>query len=69
VGRRYEIRVSGRIDPGTLDELGPLHGVTTEESTVLVGSAEDQAEVHGLLTRLHALGLEVVSVTRLPTLP
>ena len=34
--------------------------------TVLHGPVRDQAELHGLIDRIQALGLELVEVRRLP---
>jgi hypothetical protein len=34
--------------------------------TILHGPVRDQAELHGLLRRLQALGLELIEVRRLP---
>jgi hypothetical protein len=35
--------------------------------TVLHGPVRDQAELHGLIDRIQALGLELVEVRRLPS--
>ena len=44
---------------GMASELEPVE-------TVLHGPVRDQAELHGLLDRIPALGLELIEVRRLP---
>ena len=62
----YEIRIRGRLSQAVLEgfegresQLGPVE-------TLLHGSVRDQSELHGLLDRIQALGLELVEVRRLP---
>lgn len=62
----YEIHVRGRIDANARLELAPVREVPVAESTVLVCRAADPAEVHGLIARISALGLELIEVRRLP---
>ena len=62
----YEIHVRGRIDADARLELAPVREVAVAESTVLVCRAADPAEVHGLIARVSALGLELIEVRRLP---
>jgi hypothetical protein len=62
----YEVRLDGRLDErwaGWFDGMT----VTTDGdgTTTLRGPLVDQAALHGLLRRVHALGLALVSVTRL----
>ena len=45
---------------GMSSELEPVE-------TVLHGPVRDQAELHGLLDRIQALGLELIEVRRLPS--
>jgi hypothetical protein len=64
--RIYEIRVPGELDQSWADWDGKLT-VTVERQgngppvTVLTGVV-DQAALHGLLRRLYALGLPLISV-------
>jgi hypothetical protein len=61
-GAAYEIRVVGLVPA---DLLGELRGVTATEQetrTVLSGTFTDQAELHGFLQRLRALGLDLVEL-------
>jgi hypothetical protein len=62
----YEIRVAGLVPR---EELADLAGVLLTEQelrTVLTGSFEDQAALHGFLHRLRSLGLELIEVRCLP---
>jgi hypothetical protein len=63
---RYEIRIRGRISQAVLDSFDGLQKDVERVETVLHGPVRDQAELHGLLHRLQALGLELVEVRRLP---
>jgi hypothetical protein len=62
---RYEIRIRGRVSPAVLDTFDMESDVEPVE-TILHGPVRDQAELHGLLRRLQALGLELIEVRRLP---
>jgi hypothetical protein len=57
----YEIRIRGRV----LQTFEPLESEVERVETVLSGSVRDQAELHGLLHRVQALGLEIVEVRQL----
>ena len=63
---RYEIRIRGRVSPAVLDTFDGLEKEDERVETILHGPVRDQAELHGLLHRLQALGLELVEVRRLP---
>jgi len=60
--KRYEIRIAGPIG----DELAPyvenMTSVVHPTETVLHGDIADQAALHGLLERLHSLGLELIEL-------
>jgi hypothetical protein len=61
-----EVKVRGRLSPtlaAEFEELS-LKAVTEPVETMLYGSVEDQAALHGLLRRIEALGLELVEVRR-----
>ena len=62
---RYEIRIRGRVSSAVLDTFDMENDVEPVE-TILHGPVRDQAELHGLLRRLQALGLELIEVRRLP---
>lgn len=63
---RYEIRVRGRVSSAVLATFDPLESDVERVETILHGPVRDQAELHGLLHRLQALGLELIEVRRLP---
>jgi hypothetical protein len=58
-----EIRVRGRIDQRWSEWFEGLTIVHTEENeTVLLGPVADQAALYGLLAKLGALGLPLLSL-------
>ena len=62
----YEVRVDGLVPPEALAGLSDVLVAQQELRTVLTGSFEDQAALHGFLQRLRALGLELIEVRSLP---
>ena len=61
----YEIRLSGLVSTEyLLAQVGNVDVAEQELRTVLSGHFVDQADLHGFLDRLRALGLEVVEVRR-----
>ena len=66
---RYEIRIRGRVGGAVLGSFGPWEGEVERVETILHGPVRDQAELHGLLHRLRALGLELVEIRPLPSEP
>lgn len=68
--RTFEIRLNGLVATDyLLAQVENLDVAEQELSTVLSGRFVDQAELHGFLHRLEALGLEVVEVRRVSTAP
>lgn len=65
--KRYEIRVAGHLDQRRAHALGceELRLLPAGDSQLTV-VAVDQAALYGLLTRLRDVGLELVSVERVP---
>ena len=63
---RYEIRIRGRVSEAVLKTFDPLESDVAQVETVLHGPVRDQAELHGLLDRVQALGLELIEVRKLP---
>ena len=49
-----------------LDTFDQMQSRAERVETILHGPVRDQAELHGLLHRIQALGLELVEVRRLP---
>jgi len=62
----YEIRIRGRVSQTVLDTFDHMESSVERVETILHGPVRDQAELHGLLHRVQALGLELVEVRRLP---
>jgi hypothetical protein len=61
--KQVEIWVKSEIDEDWSDWFGYLTITHTGKGeTVLTGTVQDQAELHGILSRLAKLGLELVSV-------
>jgi hypothetical protein len=63
----YEIRVRGRVTAVLLDSFQGMESTVEPVETVLHGPVRDQAELHGLIDRIQALGLELIEVRRLPS--
>lgn len=61
----YRIRVTGHLDPSWSEWFDGLT-ITHLDSgdTVLAGPVVDQPKLHGLLTKIRDLGLELVEVER-----
>lgn len=62
----YEIRVEGHLDSYW---TASMHGLAIEHrdaDTVLRGLLPDQTALHAVLAHVRDLGLQLVSVTRLP---
>lgn len=63
---RYEIRVEGILDERWSSWFdGSEIRNEGEDVTVIYGPVTDQAALHGLLSRVHDLGLVLVSVRRI----
>ena len=62
----YEIRIKGRVSAALLDSFAGMDSDLEPVETVLHGPVKDQAELHGVIDRIQALGLELVEVRRVP---
>jgi hypothetical protein len=62
----YEIRLRGRVDDDRQAQLADFTDTLTVAETVLRGTVEDQAELHGLLQRLQDLGFDLLEVRQTP---
>ena len=62
----YIIRVSGRLSDALLSAFPSLRGQPLPVQTVMRGELPDQAALQGVLNRLDELGVEIVSVDKLP---
>ena len=72
----YEIRIRGRLsgEPKSLTTLSgdevthafeDFTAAVKPAETVMRGDLRDQAELHGILERIRALGLELIEVRRI----
>jgi hypothetical protein len=66
---RYEFRIRGRLGERLLSSFGGFDAEVIPPETILRGSIEDQAALHGVLQQIEALGLELVEVRQLGTEP
>jgi hypothetical protein len=60
----YKIRIDGLLDDSWsdwFDGLTIFH--TADEKTILIGSLPDQAALHGVLNKIHDLGLTLLTVS------
>jgi hypothetical protein len=62
----YEIRVRGRLSDMLLGAFPRLHAEMQGAETVLAGALPDQAALHGVLSQIEALGLELLEIRRRP---
>lgn len=63
---RFEIRVSGRLSDRARAAFPDMAVVEVPAETILSGWTRDGDEVHGILDRIQALGLELVSLHQRP---
>ena len=63
---QYEIRIRGSVSQNVLATFDAFESNVEPVETVLHGPVRDQAELHGLLDRIQALGLELVEIRKLP---
>ena len=66
---RYQIRVRARLGRTMRAAFPSLHAEAQGEDTLLTGALPDQAALHGVLTRIEALRLELLEVRRLEAGP
>jgi hypothetical protein len=62
----YQIRIRSRLGRTIRAAFPTLRAEEQDEDTLLAGVLADQAALHGVLTQIEALGLELVEVRRLP---
>jgi len=65
----YELRVRGHLGATMLRAFPALHAETRGQDTLLRGAVADQAALHGVLSQIEALGLELLELRRLPAEP
>jgi hypothetical protein len=59
---RYEIHLRGKVSDRRLDAFDGMQAIERPAETVLRGPIPDQAALHDLLKRAHAMGIELLSV-------
>ena len=64
--RRYEFRVAQRLSATAVAAFPELSARDDSSGTVLFGPVRDDAELHGVLSRLQLLGLTILDVHCLP---
>ena len=67
----YVLRVAGHLDRHWSPWFGDLAMTHQDDgTTTLHGDVADQAELHGILTKVHDLGVSLISVAAIdPPLP
>jgi hypothetical protein len=60
----YEIRVRGVLSETLLTAFPGLESLAQEGDTLLIGDLPDRAALHGVLSQIEALGLELLEVRR-----
>jgi GTPase len=59
----YEVRIEGHLDEYWSTWFGGLTLIREDDgTTTLRGAVTDQAELHGLLSKVHNLGITLISV-------
>jgi len=61
-GRRYEVRVSGRLSQRARDAFAGMDVAEVTAETVIAGRVDEDEQLHELLAVVQSLGLHVVSV-------
>jgi hypothetical protein len=66
--QRYEIRIRGHLGAAMRRAFPALNAEIEESDTLLRGPLPDQSALHGVLSQIEALGLELLELRRLPRL-
>ncbi len=62
----YHIRIQGQLDESWSEWLGGLAiAPQSDGETLLTGGIVDQAALHGILDRLYAMNLPIISVVQI----
>lgn len=66
----YELRIEGHLDQHWSAWFGGLTLIQQGDgTTTLRGAVLDQAELHGLLTKVHDLGVTLISLRSIEPVP
>lgn len=68
-GIGYAIRIKGTVGRAALGAFPEFQAEFRDGETILVGQVADQAALHGMLTQIEALGLELVELQRVTARP
>lgn len=63
----YEIRIKGCLEERWLRWFEDQVSVQCPEGETIIRGAMDQAALHGILTRIRDLGMELISVQQIET--
>lgn len=66
---KYQIVVRGELGERFTSAFGGMTIDKKSQETYIFGEVVDQAQLHGLLDRIRALGIELISVTPLSEEP
>jgi hypothetical protein len=61
----YEIRVRGKLGKGVINSFAGFEVEVEPAETILRGSIDEQGDLHALIDRIQALGLDLIEVRRL----
>lgn len=70
--QHYEFRVYGRLSEPLCQAVGEftdVQVVPAPPETLIYGTVQDQAQLHGMLTLLETLGVRIVAMHQIPALP
>ena len=65
MGAKYQIKTKGKLDLKWSDWFDGFEITSCSDETVLTGYVVDQAELHGILDKLHDLHLPILLVEQL----
>jgi hypothetical protein len=66
----YQLRIEGHLDEHWSAWFGGLTLIRDDDgTTTLRGAVTDQAELHGLLTKLRDLGITLISLASIESVP
>lgn len=63
---RYELRIKGRLSADVREDFDEFDLSEAPVETIMLGDVLDDAHLHGVLARLQAYGLQVLSLRSLP---
>ncbi len=64
----YQICIKGHLDPSWADWFDGFTFIhQSDGTTILIGSVSDQPALHGLLAKIHNLGMPLLLVEQIET--